>query len=964
MSRCGDSHIFIPLISLTLVLVAGIAMTGFATAGNTGTALTEAASTGQTDVVKDLLDKGADVNERGACGSERGVTALWCAAQGGHIEVVKVLVERGADVNARSTTGWTPLAVAASMRRVNVARFLVAKGADIEAAMAIMKQTRKMSGYKMLERLADWKKEWASTQTVTPEVKPKTDVRAEAPVSKPIDAVKPPHVRAPQVQTPVPPTVKTEVKPKTEVRAEAPASKPVDAVKAPQVQAPQVQPPVTPTVTTEVKPKTEVRAEAPASKPVDAVKAPQVQPPAPPTVKTEVKPRTEVRAEAPVSKPVDAVKAPQVQAPQVQPPVPPTVKTEVKPKTEVRPETPESRQVDAVTAAQVKAAADPMNWRALNALGIALYQARRYSSAAGAFEQAIAVFPIATAAETEQQAKEARQRAFDAQQAAVKEAQAQQKKAHREMQNQQILSGLLGVIPYMPGAAANPNILPTSLLGQTLVNAGMAPSPEASLPGLPMEEEPSQVLRTRELAALHTNLGLTRMALREDDTAIEAFRQAYALDASRVDLLLMQARLLQGSDVGTALPLYMRYLDVALEARQPETWIEIAGVYRRTGLQSERNNALAAARKAWDRLVGQSNPTTERAFGRMLSTAGFYKEALNPLQTWIRSSPEDAAGQYEWAIALFGAGRMEEAREAMKRFISAVKSAPSDDGGFTTYFLGMAELHLGHIDEAKKVLGTLHPSSERKTTSGFIAAAHALCGHVDEEKEWINQVETGRSDPDAAVADCYRLGWVWLVAGDRVRAAECISRSLDLQPEFGPSLKLQEQILKGNAECVKSARTEAAHAADVTSAIQRLSGVLSDMPMGPLWMALAREGMAYVAKLQAPLRMPREAQKHFLRAQAILKNANRPNEIREALGEYRWALRYAPLSPDIHLHLSSVCAAQKQFSQALRHIEICLAGFPPSEKLDTIIGRYYELQYLEERAQRTIHAIRPETAAQ
>ena len=625
---------------------------------------------------------------------------------------------------------------------------------------------------------------------------------------------------------------------------------------------------------------------------------------------------------------------------------------------------PASRPVDAVAAAQAQAAAQPMNWRAFNALGIALFQARRYASAAGAFEQAIAVFPISTAAETEQQAKEARQRAIEAQQAAAKEAQAQQKKAQEEMQNQQILSGLLGVMPMMPGANANTAIM--AQMGQTMLNAGMTPSGEPLLPAMLMEEEPSQVLRTRELAALHTNLGLTRMALREDDTAIEAFRQAYTMDASRVDLLFMQAHLLQRGDVGSALPLYVRYLEVAPEARQPPTWIEIAAVYRRLGLESERRNALAAARKAWDRVVGQTtNANTERAFGRILSTAGFYREALNPLQTWLRASPEDAAAQREWAIALFGAGRMEEARDAMKSSISATKSAPSD-GGFTTYFMGMTELHLGRVDEAKKILGALHPSAEAKTTSGFVVAAHALCGHVDEEKEWINRVENGRSDPDTAVADWYRLGWVWFVVGNPPRAAECVSRCLELQPEFGPALRLQEQLLNGNAERVKSARSKAAEGSrggDITSAVQRLSVELSDMPMGTSWMALAREGMGYVAKLPAPLRMSKEAQQHFLRAQAILKNATRPDEIREALSEYRWALRYAPLAPEIHLHLSSVYATQKQFSQALRHIETCLAGFQPSEKLDAIIGRYYELQYLEERAQRNIRAIRPGTDA-
>ena len=368
------------------------------------------------------------------------------------------------------------------------------------------------------------------------------------------------------------------------------------------------------------------------------------------------------------------------------------------------------------------------------------------------------------------------------------------------------------------------------------------------LPVMTMEEESFQVVHTRDLASLHVSLGLTRMALREDDIAIEAFRQAYVMDASRVDLLFMQAKLLQRSHAGSALPLYVRYLELAPKTRQTETWIEIAAVYRLLGLESEMRNALAAARKSWDSEIGQStNATTEHAFSKLLSKAGFYKEAIPPLQTWVRTVPEDGAAQREWAIALFSAGRIEEARDAMKKFISAVKSTPSNDE-FTTYFMGMSELHLGHVEEAKNILAALHPSADTKTTSRFVATARAICGNLDEEKDWINQVESGRSDPDTAAADWYRLGSIWFVEGNLPRAAECVSRCLELQPDFGPALRLQEQLVNGNSERVKSEQGVAS-SNDITSTVQRLSEELSDMPMGTSWMALAHEGMGYVAKL-------------------------------------------------------------------------------------------------------------------
>lgn len=44
------------------------------------------------------------------------VTALMVAAQGGHDEVVKLLVERGADVRAKDEEGFTPLLNAVKVR--------------------------------------------------------------------------------------------------------------------------------------------------------------------------------------------------------------------------------------------------------------------------------------------------------------------------------------------------------------------------------------------------------------------------------------------------------------------------------------------------------------------------------------------------------------------------------------------------------------------------------------------------------------------------------------------------------------------------------------------------------------------------------------------------------------------------------------------------------------------------------
>ncbi len=56
------------------------------------------AESGDFQAVKELIDKGVDVNVSDRYGS----TALWKASQYGHTEVVKLLIDAGADVNAEA----------------------------------------------------------------------------------------------------------------------------------------------------------------------------------------------------------------------------------------------------------------------------------------------------------------------------------------------------------------------------------------------------------------------------------------------------------------------------------------------------------------------------------------------------------------------------------------------------------------------------------------------------------------------------------------------------------------------------------------------------------------------------------------------------------------------------------------------------------------------------------------------
>ncbi|MFC1795253.1 ankyrin repeat domain-containing protein, partial [Planctomycetota bacterium] len=78
------------------------------------------------DIVKLLLDKGADINAKD---DESGFTALHYAAQFGNKNAAELLIARDADINAKDKQGHTPLYVAVN-HDYKVAEFLMNKGAD------------------------------------------------------------------------------------------------------------------------------------------------------------------------------------------------------------------------------------------------------------------------------------------------------------------------------------------------------------------------------------------------------------------------------------------------------------------------------------------------------------------------------------------------------------------------------------------------------------------------------------------------------------------------------------------------------------------------------------------------------------------------------------------------------------------------------------------------------------------
>jgi len=79
--------------------------------------------------IKDLIDRGADVNAK----TNVGWTPLHFASSMKDLEIAKLLLDRGADVGAKNVYEVTPLHSASWNNHIETAKLLLDRGADVEA---------------------------------------------------------------------------------------------------------------------------------------------------------------------------------------------------------------------------------------------------------------------------------------------------------------------------------------------------------------------------------------------------------------------------------------------------------------------------------------------------------------------------------------------------------------------------------------------------------------------------------------------------------------------------------------------------------------------------------------------------------------------------------------------------------------------------------------------------------------
>lgn len=97
--------------------------------GNSFTALHLAARNGFANIVKFLIEAGANKNSA-ASQEHRQWTPIHYAAKHGHVEAVKILIQSGVDKETKTGFGLTPLLISTEFGKLDLVKFLLSIGAE------------------------------------------------------------------------------------------------------------------------------------------------------------------------------------------------------------------------------------------------------------------------------------------------------------------------------------------------------------------------------------------------------------------------------------------------------------------------------------------------------------------------------------------------------------------------------------------------------------------------------------------------------------------------------------------------------------------------------------------------------------------------------------------------------------------------------------------------------------------
>lgn len=113
---------------LVVLVVANVVRASFPVESSASESLLVAAKNGKLEIVKELVERGANINDAAV---KTGKTALMFAAWAGHVVIAQWVIANGADVNQVDNSGDSAIMYAAKRGHINIVQLLIETGANI-----------------------------------------------------------------------------------------------------------------------------------------------------------------------------------------------------------------------------------------------------------------------------------------------------------------------------------------------------------------------------------------------------------------------------------------------------------------------------------------------------------------------------------------------------------------------------------------------------------------------------------------------------------------------------------------------------------------------------------------------------------------------------------------------------------------------------------------------------------------
>ena len=131
------------IFNIIFILFLLILLTGCAPKQAIMSPLTQAIKEGDINAARDLLNRGANVNQEVDCHlPDLAVVSplLICAAGYGNNDAIKLLLDKGVNIDTQSAVGWTALSYAVYQGKTKTAQLLIDRGADVDIAAALLER--------------------------------------------------------------------------------------------------------------------------------------------------------------------------------------------------------------------------------------------------------------------------------------------------------------------------------------------------------------------------------------------------------------------------------------------------------------------------------------------------------------------------------------------------------------------------------------------------------------------------------------------------------------------------------------------------------------------------------------------------------------------------------------------------------------------------------------------------------